>query len=270
MSEPWFIAIMLGALQGITEFLPVSSDGHLALAQILFGVESGGLGLTVMLHTGTLVATAVVLRAELIPALREGARGLVHPASWRSTAGGRDALTVLVASLPTAAIGLALDQAVERWTESPLVVGLGFGFTTLVLASTRWARDGTATHPTLVGALLLGVAQGLAVLPGVSRSGSTIALAVWLGLRRESAFTLSMLMSLPAVLGAVLLKVPGLARSPGGLGPSVVGALVAGLVGVIALVLLRRVVVQGRFALFALWTLPLALATLAMALAWPS
>jgi undecaprenyl-diphosphatase len=121
-----------------------------------------------------------------------------------------------------------------------------------------------------VGALLLGVAQGLAVLPGVSRSGSTIALAVWLGVRRERAFTLSMLMSLPAILGAVLLKVPGLVRSPGGLGPSVAGALVAALVGVAALVLLRRVVVRGRFALFALWTLPLALATLAMALAWPT
>jgi undecaprenyl-diphosphatase len=270
MSEPWFIAIMLGALQGLTEFLPVSSDGHLALAQILFDVEGGGLGLTVLLHAGTLVATAVVLRADLIPALREGVRGLVHPASWRATAGGRDALVVLVASVPTAAIGLALDQAVERWIESPLVVGLGFCFTTLVLASTRWVRDGAATHPTAVGALLLGVAQGLAVLPGVSRSGSTIALALWLGLRRDRAFALSMLMSLPAILGAVLLKVPGLVRSPGGLEAGLVGALVAALVGVAALLLLRRVVLGGQFSLFALWTLPLALATLAMALAWPS
>jgi undecaprenyl-diphosphatase len=270
MSESWFIAVVLGALQGLTEFLPVSSDGHLALAQILFGVQGGGLGLTVMLHAGTLVATVLVLRAELVPALRDGIRGLVRPAIWRVTTGGRDALVVLFASLPTAAIGLGLDQAVDRWTESPLVVGLGFCFTTLVLASTRWVRNGEATHPTPVGALLLGVAQGLAVLPGVSRSGSTIALALWLGVRRERAFTLSMLMSLPAILGAVLLKVPTLVRSPGALGSSLVGALVAALVGVVALLLLRWTVVRGSFSVFALWTLPLALATLAMALAWPS
>jgi undecaprenyl-diphosphatase len=270
MSEPWFIAIVLGALQGLTEFLPVSSDGHLALAEILFGVESGGLGLAVMLHTGTLVATAAVLRVELMALLREAVRGLWQPSSWRATAGGRDALTVLVASVPTAVIGLGLDRAVERWTESPLVVGLGFCLTTLVLVSTRWTRDGSAAHPTTVGALLLGIAQGLAVLPGVSRSGSTIALALWLGLRRERAFALSMLMSLPAILGAVLLKVPGLVRSSEVLAPALAGALVAALVGVAALLVLRRVVERGRFALFALWTLPLALATLAMALAWPS
>jgi undecaprenyl-diphosphatase len=270
MSEPWFIAVVLGAVQGLTEFLPVSSDGHLALVEILFGVESGGHGLTIMLHAGTLVATAVVLRAELTALLREGFRGLWHPTSWRATVGGRDALTVLVASVPTAAIRLGLDRAIERWTESPLVVGLGFCITTLALFSTRWLRDGTAAHPTTVGALLLGIAQGLAVLPGVSRSGSTITLALWLGLRRERAFSLSMLMSLPAILGAALLKVPQVVRSSAVLAPALAGALVAALVGVVALLALRRVVERGHIAWFALWTLPLALATLAMALAWPS
>jgi undecaprenyl-diphosphatase len=270
MQESWLTTVALGALQGVTEFLPVSSDGHLALAEILFGVEAGGLGLTVMLHAGTLVATCTVLRAELGAVLRDGVRGFVRPTLWRATSTGRDAFTVLLASVPTAAIGLALERTVDRLTESPLALGLGFCITTLVLASTHWARRGEATHPTQSGALLLGLAQGLAVLPGVSRSGSTIAVALWLGLRRERAFELSMLASVPAALGAVLLKLPGLVRSPAGLGASLFGAAAAALVGLGALLLLRRVVAEGRMALFALWTFPLALATLAMALAWPT
>jgi undecaprenyl-diphosphatase len=109
----------------------------------------------------------------------------------------------------------------------------------------------------------------MAVLPGISRSGATIAVALWLGVRKDRAFELSMLMSLPAVLGAVALELPEMAGNTAAMGTAAVGALVAFVTGVVALVALKKAVIQGRFAWFALWVGPLALATLAMAKAWP-
>ncbi|MCC6215943.1 MAG: undecaprenyl-diphosphate phosphatase [Polyangiaceae bacterium] len=261
-------AIALGVLQGLTEFLPVSSDGHLGLAQVLFGIE-GGLALTVTLHAGTFAATVLVLRRRVVDAIVEASRALASPARFRETAGGRDALAVLAASVPTAAIGLGLREAVERWTTEPLAIGLGLLATACVLTSTRWAREGEADTAGVGVALLVGLAQGLAVLPGLSRSGSTIALALFLGVRRERAFELSMLMSLPAVFGALVLEAPKALRDGFALGPALAGAVVAFVVGVFALLALRRVVVRGAFAAFALWVFPLSLATLALAWAWP-
>ena len=266
---PFVNAAWLGVLQGATEFLPVSSSGHLSLATMVFGIDEGGLALNIMLHAGTLVATLLVLWTRIVPAIRDGTMGLVQPRRFVSTNGGRDALVVIVASVPTAIIGLVLRDPVERFTASPMAVGLGFLVTTLLLISTRWAQSGEAPSMTAWGALVVGVVQGLAVIPGISRSGATIAVALWLGVRKDRAFELSMLMSLPAVLGAVLLQLRAWNPEPAAAGTALVGAAVAFVTGVLALVILRRVVTQGRFAWFALWVGPLALATLAMAKAWP-
>ncbi|MEZ4219577.1 MAG: undecaprenyl-diphosphate phosphatase [Polyangiaceae bacterium] len=263
-------AALLGLLQGLTEFLPVSSSGHLALAGMVFDLKEGGLTLNVMLHAGTLLATFLVLRRRVVPALVDGTRGLANPRRMRETEGGRDALVVLVASLPTAIIGLLARDAVERFTSSPLVVGLGFLMTTALLVSTRWLRPGSVESPSLPVALLLGVVQGIAVLPGVSRSGSTIAMALWLKVRPDRAFDLSMLMSLPVVLGAVLLEGRHLSTESSGVSLALVGASVSFVVGILALLLLRTLVVRGHFSLFALWVFPLALATLAMSKSWPA
>jgi undecaprenyl-diphosphatase len=124
-------------------------------------------------------------------------------------------------------------------------------------------------QPTARGALLIGIAQGLAVLPGLSRSGSTIAVAIWLGVRPERAFELSMLMSLPAVVGALLLEGRHAFGTPFPGVPALLGAVVALGTGILALTVLRRVVIRGRFGWFAFWVGPLALATLALGLAWP-
>ena len=259
---------LLGTVQGVSEFLPISSSGHLALAEILFG-SRGGLVLDVMLQAGTLLATIVVLRQQVALAVLEGAKGLLHPSQFRTSAGGRDALVVIVASLPTLLLGLALEPVVQHWKTSPLVVGVGLLATAAILVSTRWVRAGKLEVPTLLGAVLIGVVQGLAVVPGMSRSGSTIALALWLGVRPDRAFELSMLLSVPAVLVPVLLESRALSASAAVLGAALLGALVAFAVGVVALLVLRRVVVRGHFSLFALWVLPIAIATLAMAKAWP-
>lgn len=269
MAHPFTDAALLGALQGVTEFLPISSDGHLALAGLLFHVEQGGLTFNVMLHAGTWIATVIVLRQRVARAAYAGVLALKEPVRFRSTSGGRDVWTVLLASIPTAAIGLLLRDAVEKWTHSPFVVGLGFLLTSACVLSTHWVRPGQREQPTWVGALIIGVLQGLAVLPGLSRSGGTIAGALWLGVRPDRAFELSFLMSLPAVLGAILLESRHAFGAPFPVGSALIGATAALSTGIVALLLVRHVVMRGRFAYFALWTVPLGIATLAMAFVWP-
>jgi undecaprenyl-diphosphatase len=269
MLSPFEHAILLGILQGLTEFLPISSDGHLALAQLVLDVQGGGLTLTVLLHAGTLLCTLIYFRQRIALVLAD----LWHKLRLRRLpapgAPGWDAVVVLVASIPTAIIGLLLRDTVARWTEEPLATGFGFIATALVLTSTLWARPGVLSSPSLWGALVLGVAQGLAVAPGLSRSGSTIAAALLLGVRSERAFELSMLMSIPAVAGAILLELIGGEPLRGQALPLFSGAVTAFGVGLVALSLLRRVVSRGHLAWFALWVLPVALATLALAKAWP-
>lgn len=270
MSSDVVEAVVLGLIQGITEFLPVSSDGHLALAGFLFGFRDGGLTLTVLLHAGTLLATVLVLRTRVWKTLVAGLQGAVRPRTFTSTSAGRDALFVLLASIPTGIMGLLLRDAVEAWTRSPLIVGIGFLVTGFVLASTAWAPHGKDENPGARAALIVGAMQGLAVAPGVSRSGLTIASLLFLGIERGRAFELSMLMSLPVIFGAVLLEAVSHSSELRDLGVPALGTAVAFVSGVLALLLLRRVVVGGRFHWFALWVTPLALATLAMAWAWPS
>lgn len=262
-------AFLLGLLQGISEFLPVSSSGHLALAGILFDVQDAGLTLSVLLHIGTLVATGIVLRKRLAAALLCGVRALAKPSLFRTSEGGQDALFVLLASVPTAMIGLSIRDQVDAFTRSPLIIGFGFLMTSILLVSTRFARPGVIEHPTWKAALFLGLAQGLAVLPGISRSGTTIALALFLGVQRGRAFELSMLMSVPAVFGAALIEIPKMREGITELGPALFGAFIACISGIVAMLVLRKMVVGGRFPLFALWVFPVAVATLLMGLAWP-
>lgn len=267
--SPFADATLLGVVRGLTEFLPVSSSGHLALTTLVFGVDPGTQLLHVLQRTGTLLATVVVLWPVVFAAVREGTLGLARPRRWTTTSGGRDAVVVLLASVPTALIGFLMRPAVERFALSPTVIGVGFLMTTLLLISTAWAKPGESPTLPAWGALLLGTVQGLAVLPGVSRSGVTIAVAMWLGVRKDRAVELSMLASLP-LAASLLLELPKISSDVRGLSTGIVGGAVAFAAGLLALIALKRVVNQGRFAWFALWVGPLALATLAMAKVWPA
>ena len=122
---PVWESVILGAIQGLTEFLPISSDGHLALTEMLFNFSSKGLALNVMLHVGTFVATLVMLWPRVRPALFDGLAACAKPSLFATVPGARDALVVILASIPTALMGLGLRHSVERWTESPLAVGQG-------------------------------------------------------------------------------------------------------------------------------------------------
>jgi undecaprenyl-diphosphatase len=298
-------ALVLGALHGATEMLPISSSGHVALAQLLASASArasagggrdafeGGVPATTWLHAGTLAATIVVARRRAWAALEEGVRGLSRPSIWRETRGGQDAVTMALATLPTAVIGLTLGARTEAWATSPTVIGAGLVASALVVGSTALAPRGDRDTIPYWAALLVGVTQGAAIIPGYSRMGLVLAALTWLGLRPARVFELALLVSIPAVAGALLLR--GLAAFgmlphvtvlagalPGArgafsrpLGDGVdllavlAGAMLAFGVGVLALLALRRVLVGGKLALFAVYLVPLAVATLAWGYARP-
>jgi undecaprenyl-diphosphatase len=261
MSDPIGLgqAAVLGALQGATEFLPISSDGHLAIGAMLFGTTEMPLAFVVMLHAGTLLATLLAFRKDVAQLVLGLLRGLREPRAWLRTDDGWLALTVVVASVPTAIVGLALEDTVEAWADVKWIVGVCLLGSAAAVGLTSVAQARTE-RLSLGAACVLGVAQGLAVLPGLSRSGSTIACAMLLGLGGPAAFRLSFILSLPAVGGAVLLK--ALDREAlAGLGmQAALGAVVAFVVGLTAIWAVRETVSRGKLWLFALYLVPLGLA----------
>ena len=152
MLSPFEQATFLGLLQGLTEFLPISSDGHLALAQMLLEVDGGGLTLSVLLHTGTLLATLIYFRARVVLVLADLWHSLQEKRLPVAGTPAWDAVLVIVASVPTALIGLLLRDTVARWTEQPLATGFGFIVTALLLTSTLWTRPGSKPYPSLAAA----------------------------------------------------------------------------------------------------------------------
>jgi undecaprenyl-diphosphatase len=243
-----------GAVQGATEFLPVSSSGHVALLALLQEDAELSVGFVVLLHAATLLATVLVLRTELVALLESVATGLRDPAAYLRTDEGRTVGGVVLATIPTAVIGLLLKDSLEAAGRLPWVLGLGLLGSAVACLSTR-RGGGNGQSPTLLGALLIGLAQGAAVLPGLSRSGSTIAVAMLLGMSGPASFRFSFLLSLPAILGATILTL----RDPGTFSMDAgawVAAALAFAVGWGALVWLRRLVHQGRFWVFAVYLVP--------------
>jgi len=250
-------SILLGLLQGATEFLPVSSSGHLLLAQRLFGIRGPELAFDLLLHLGTLAAVLFFLRSEIASMASSLFRRdpWVAPSEW----GRRDIWLVIAASIPTGIIGVTFHHTVETgltfWG-----VGARYLVLTVMLLLTNLRFRHKADPDRMDGweAVLIGVIQGLAVFPGLSRSGSTIILALVLGIAPRRAAKFSFLISIPAILGGALFTLKeGISRLPDA-GPSVAGFLVALVVGYIALLLVESLVVKGRFHRFAPYTACLA------------
>jgi len=251
-------AAALGALQGLTEFLPVSSSGHVAIAAAFFGIHENSLALTVLLHLGTLLATILLLRQDIVALLTEAASSIRHPSRLRSTSEGRTVAAIVIATAITAVLGLALHDTAEEFTENLRLVGLGFLVSSAFLLASGAAR-GTRDELAWWMAVVVGLAQGFAVLPGVSRSGVTIATAMLLGARGSDAFRFSFLISIPAIVGAASFEAAG----SGGLGSlggiAWIGGATALVTGYVALVILRRIILVGRMWMFALYLVPLGL-----------
>jgi undecaprenyl-diphosphatase len=259
METVW-IAV-LGAIQGATEFLPVSSSGHLAAVQMV--LAKGGdrlanqpLTLEILLHLATLLAVIVFYRRDVLDGICGAGRALVAFFKGRGRQifaeddGANLALAVVVGTIPTGIIGLTIEDSAMFISQSSLGLGLTFcGCACLLLASRWW--PGGKRRLSWKTALIIGVIQGIAVLPGISRSGATIAAALALGLDREQAARFSFLLSIPAILGAALLKLdPAALANDDRLWSYLLGGLVAFGVGLAALYLLVKLVRGGRLWIF--------------------
>jgi len=249
-------AATLGALQGMTEFLPVSSSGHIAIAAQFFQIRENSLALVILLHLGTLLATILLFRTDLASLTNEAFAAMRDPTRLRATPHGRTLAAIAIATLITAVLGLLLRNLAETFAENLHLVGYGLLVSAAFLMASGVARD-TSTEVSPWQAIAVGMAQGVAVLPGVSRSGVTIAVAMLVGVEGNAAFRFSFLLSLPAIAGAALLEASG-AEGLGSLGPQAwLGGAVAFVTGCLSLVILRYVVLVGRMWTFAIYLLPL-------------
>ena len=249
----WLEGAFLGFLQGATEFLPVSSSGHLVMGQTLLGIEVPGVGLEVALHLATLLSVLIVYRTRIGALLAGIARR------------DRDQLgyagLLLLASVPAAIAGVGFGDFFEPLFEAPVVTGAALLVTGCVVWTARRAlARGPAGRPGVRTALIVGLAQAAAIVPGISRSGATVVAALWRGVGPAEAAAFSFLMSVPAVAGAALLKLPEVAAgaTPSGAMPLPVlgvAAAVACATGVLAIRTFRAMLENRSFHGFApyLW-----------------
>ncbi len=250
-------AILLGILQGATEFLPVSSSGHLFLAEKLLGLRESELAFDILLHLGTLLAVLLFLRREVAEVLGSFFRR--DPVFQRGAWGRRDILLLLVSSVPTAVIGYLLHDAVEAGF-SFRGVGISYLLLTafLLVSNLRFRHKVDPDRIDLWEALAIGVMQGAAIFPGLSRSGATISLALVLGIGASRSAKYSFFISVPAILGAAGLHLHQGASELPGIIPSALGFILSFVVGYLALVLVERLVIRGKFLRFAPYTFLLA------------
>jgi undecaprenyl-diphosphatase len=210
-----FQAIILGIVQGLTEFIPVSSSGHLVLLPWLFGWPEPGLAFDTVLHLGTLLAVLIVFWRDFIILAVAWLRSLVqHKAD---TPQARLAWWVVLGTLPAALLGALLEKHFEALFSAPLYVAVFLGITGLwlVLAERMGRRERQVEDLTWWQTLLVGLAQGLAIAPGISRSGATIGAGMLWGLKREAAARFSFLLAAPIIFGAGLLQLKKLLGVPG-------------------------------------------------------
>lgn len=238
---------LLGIVQGLTEFLPVSSSGHLVVFQHLLGFKEPELLLDASLHLGTLGAVILTLRGDLKSMLSE----LWPPRP--SALKGSLLVAVVLGSIPTAIMGLLFKEPFEAMFASTRTVGAMLLLTGGVVSLSRWApgRLGPKTRVGALAALGIGVAQGLAIIPGLSRSGLTIVCGLLFGLQRDLAGRFSFLLAIPAITGALLLQMNPQAWARVGPAPLLTGFAVAFVVGFLALKWLLRIVRAGHLAYFA-------------------
>jgi undecaprenyl-diphosphatase len=266
----WFDSIVLGLVQGLTEFLPVSSSGHLRIGHALFAKDAESLFFDIVLHVGTLLAVIGFYGRDI--------RNLLVDAWWTirkeglgrafaDSIGVRTIVAVVVATIPTGIIGVLLKDAMEGPAFTVRVVGGLLMLNGAILFASKWAGPAPAEGPeehtgasaanalkslSVRNAVILGLAQGFAVLPGISRSGSTIVTALALGVPREQAARLSFLMSIPAILGALALSTRHGVHVPmDELGPMITGAAVAAISGLGALLAVVMMLRKARLHHFA-------------------
>jgi len=256
-------AIILGIVQGLTEFLPVSSSGHLVLFESLFRINEPTLAFEIFLHLGTLIAVfaafwqeIVLLICSVIKMLR---KPMQIPQLVKADGGCRLVVMLIVATIPIVIVGLWLQDWITQLFRDPKVTGLMLIVTgTLLYLSSRVSRGKKNLEQIrYADALFIGSGQALAVLPGLSRSGTTIAAGLLRGIERENAARFSFLLSIPAVLGSQVLAIKDVLTLPTGsvsIGVMATGTVAAAITGYLAIKLLINFVRRGKLTIFAYYT----------------
>ena len=253
--------IILGIVQGLTEFLPVSSSGHLVLGQIFFGMTQSQLVFDISVHMGTLLAVLVVYFSDIMAILNSIFKFLLKAvlfkpvvSLYKEDENLKMAVLIIIGSVPTALIGMVLKQFEHFLFTSELIVGcmLMVTGTFLWMSRTYYFNDNKKTTLDVKKTLWIGTIQGLAVIPGISRSGSTIAAGMFLGLDRHKAAKFSFLLSIPAILGAQVVSIKDMIANNIVIDSVTIYATIASFItGLIALKLLLTLVHSGKFHLFA-------------------
>ena len=281
-------AIFLGIIQGLTEFLPVSSSGHLAIAQNIFEIDTGGSMLfDIMLHVGTLAAVFVAYRKDIVRMIREAICICIDIGAntkiWISNRKNDEALRykriihnnyrkfvvlILVSTIPTGVIGYAAKNLVEAASATLIVPGVCLLLTGVLLLVADFTEDGKKIprDVSYTNGFFIGIAQGISTLPGLSRSGTTITACLVSGFDKRFAVKYSFLMAVPAVLGASVLEIKDAVAEEitGNLVLCcVIGAVVAGLVGYVCIKVMLSIVRKKKFKGFAIYCLVLGVAAIA-------
>lgn len=253
-------AVILGVIQGATEFLPVSSSGHLVLGSHLLDFSGQGIVFDVMLHIGTLVSVLVVFRKDLFEMVRA-------PFRWLGGWAGEDQrmyllwdVYVIIATIPAIIVGLTFKERIELLFTSEIIVCLMLIVTGLMMITSRHLVD-RGHKINGIRSFLIGCGQALAIMPGISRSGTTIFVGMLLGINRETVARFSFIMSIPAILGAAVLNLGEVLNNP----PSnneiillISGMLAAAITGYLAIILLLDIIKRNRLQWFGYYCLTVA------------
>ncbi len=248
-----FKAIVLGVIQGLTEFLPISSSGHLVIFSKILDFNKPGITFEVFLHVGTLVAVVIAFRKELLQMVqsffstheaRKGNPELNNSFQWN--------IYVIVATVPIVIVGLLFKDTIDVFFDNVLITYSMLFVTGILMTLTQFVEE-RGLHLNCPKSLAIGIAQSAAIMPGLSRSGSTIFTGMALGIDRVTAARFSFIMSIPAILGAVVLDMKNLFATPLGMSELsyiLSGTLAATISGYLAIVLLMRIVKKGKLAFF--------------------
>lgn len=273
----YFQAVVLGLVQGLAEFLPISSSGHLALLQYFFKIESDNvLAFTVLMHLGTLISVFIVyskdiwaLLKELCYTIRDICTGKGPRINCCETR--RLGFMIIVATIPTAIIGLLFEDFFESLYSKLVAIGIGLVFTgTIMWLSEKFGKGKyEVMQMKWRTAIFVGIMQGIAICPGVSRSGSTLVGSLSGGLKREFAVKFAFLISIPSILGSIVLEIPDLFEEGMDMslaGPCLLGVIVAAVSGLVAIKAMIRIVSRKKLIYFSIytWTIGILVAGYAM------
>ncbi|KJR99431.1 MAG: UDP-diphosphatase [Peptococcaceae bacterium BRH_c4a] len=255
-----FEALVMGLVQGLGEFLPISSSAHLVLTPWILGWKDPGLAFDVALHIGTLLAVLAFFWEDWIILAREGLWG-------RKTPEGRMFWCLVMATIPGAAFGYFLEDFVATVFRNPMLIGIMLIVMGIILylADTYTPARKDMRHVGLKESLLIGFSQAFAIVPGVSRSGVTMTAGRLLGLNRETSARFSFLLSTPIIMGAGLVQFRNLTPADITM-PFIFGILVSAAVGFIAIKFLLRFLITNSFAVFVIYRLVLGVAVIALSL----